>query len=361
MRTSVAAALAVLLLVPIGPLPAIAAPATIQNQPDSLVYGSTVNLATDATSGTVTLYKPSNDGSTCFTQVLSMPASYDGQIPSVYLDRAGMWRLEHRTGSSDDFTLFRVAPQPLRILATATPAPTGSYDYAIQIAQGDTKTPYAYVDAYFGSALVRHMRTDENGQATLLSAALPYAGTYDLVAYKDLGNPGFTYSNPFAEQNPAPCDGTYNAPELYQDGAEVGSGFSAITKDTVPFNIQVTDGAIQVRHIPASSTIQVETSSGDPVLPSNVQLLVNGASVTPASIGLSTTITLGQVVLSGSWDAPADVVVTLLADVNGDGIPEYTGTAQIQVRHDLPMRIIPVLANGSPDPNPTLAYRVPPP
>src|SRR5260221_703624 len=142
MQARLAALFAAFLLAPFSVAPVDAAPVTIQNAPSSLVYGLTVTINTDATTGTVSLFKPSTDG---------------------------------------------------------------------------------------------------NAQATLPAVALPYAGNYDLVSYKDLGNPGFTYSNAFVEQNPAPCDGTNNAPELYQDGAEVGSGFSSITKDTVSFNVQVTE------------------------------------------------------------------------------------------------------------------------
>lgn len=352
MKSRLAVALVALLVLPTS---LVQAGPGVRNP--ELRYGETVTLDTDATSGTVALYKPAIEGTSCWTQVLNMPAPYDGQLRAIQLDRAGVWRLDHTQGSTTQSTPIAVLPRDLRILVTAQP----DGDYDVQVAREATQVPNAYLDVHYGDALVRHLRTDAAGQATIHSSMLPYAGVYRLTAYRDLGSPPFVYSNAYLPQDPAPCDGTYNAPEEWADGAEVGQGFSSVTKDTVPLELRVTQGPIQVRHIQATSTIQLQTPDGAPLLPSQWELLVNGVPVSPDSIGLTIDVHPGSITIQGTWDAAADVVLEVVADSNSDGVPEYTGIAQIPVRADLPMRFVPVLSDGSPDPEPRLAYRVPAP
>jgi hypothetical protein len=352
MKSWLAVAIVALLVLP---TTFVQAGPTVRNP--ELRYGETVTLDTDATAGTIALYKPATEGTSCWTQVMNVPAPYDGQLRSIQLDRAGVWRLDHTQGSTTQSTHLTVLPRDLRILVTARP----NTDFDVQVARGPTQVPYAYLDVYYGDALVRHLRTDAAGQATIHSSMLPYAGVYRLTAYRDLGSPAFVYSNAYVPQQPAPCDGTYNAPEEWADGSEVGQGFSAVTKDTVPLELRVIQGPIQVRHIQSTSTVRVTTPDGAPLLPSRWDLLVNGLRVTPASIGLAIDVQPGRITLQGTWDASADVVLELVADSNADGVPEYNGLVQIPVRADLPMRLVPVLPDGSPDPEPRLAYRVPAP
>jgi hypothetical protein len=348
-------ALASLLLLP-------ALPALTVNAPQGLAWGNTVDLQTDQSSGTYTVLAPTQSGS-CHTAIATGTVPGDGRIPGVHLDRAGPWQLRVQGPTGAQNISFMVEPdgggatgpaRTLRILATpVNTAQAGVMDYDVQISRGG-QAVQAYADLYFGAQFLRHYSTDELGHLRIPHTALPYVGSYQVRAYKDLDPPTTPYPYAFQFQDSPPCDpaNPYDAPELYNVGPEQNAQSASIEHLEQPLVIQVLRGPIQVRHVAGLTVLQALGPAGIPVDPTQLTILAAGHAASPAALGLAVSSANGTINVNGTWDTPGDLAVLATVDLNGDGVAELQGQQTIAVQDSFPIRLEPLGGN--------LTYSVPP-
>jgi hypothetical protein len=339
-----------------GPL---AAALTVDVAPGSpaFVYGNTVTVNTDATSGTLAILAPYQDDD-CVLQVDSRSVALDGpNVGGLVLSRAGQWTIvNHPSGQSDT---FEVAPKPLSVIVTAVSSGSpGRFNYDIQVLNSDSSPAFgAYVDLALSNdpnVPLRHLQTDSSGRLTVSHLLLPFAGSYKVHAYKDADSPLATYPVGFVYQASPVCNPSapYDPPEFSNAQQTTGA---TISKMTETLQISVHPDATgnrpypgQSRNVPGAVSLDVEASTSAP-LSFDVELYQNGVVASPASLGLTLTkntispTKAGNFTLSGLWNSASDVRALVKVHRNSatDSTPEYQGEFTVPVLQDVPVTVHP--------------------
>lgn len=304
-------------------------------------YGDpSASIRTDAQDGTLRLWKPTQVGD-CRDFVTTQNAAASNTFTGIHLDRAGYWSVDHETGSGTTTTSFRVEPQALRILVTPIDAGRGDWDYDVHIVHDGAAAPNAYLDLYHQDVFIRHYRSDDEGTLRIHHADLPIAGTYELRAYKDLDEPVTEYLNAYTPPGAPSCDANkpVDEPELLGLEAELSPGHDAVQRFTDELVLQHEDRAL-IRNQDATLHLGVTDRRGFDVLATRVELVRDGQTVTPASLGLTAELLAGEVVLSGSWGFEGGLLVRVERDANGDGELEHRGSLQLYVHPPRPVRMV---------------------
>ncbi|MHB8634648.1 MAG: hypothetical protein ACYDBQ_11930 [Thermoplasmatota archaeon] len=314
--------LVVLFLIP-WPLP-VAADLQVSSQP--LHYGDVATLTTNAQSGNLTILAPES-GPACYS-VARVQGAGNGTVADLPLDRAGTWRLVHDSGGQESATAFRVLPRPL-----AVEAGTRNGTLHVRVANDTGPAGGAALDFYLDGAPILHRWTNVTGDLALPLSDLPFAGLYDVAAYRDLGEPPFPYQAPFTYADPAPCDGSYDAPDEY------GNLAHAVARPAMRVPVSLAGG---VQHAGAGGAAAITWPGNLSLPPPTVHLQAAGRLVAAADVALVANESLGRLVLSGIWEAPGNLSVLLEWDGNGDGVADATARAEIVVEPEGALGIVPV-------------------
>lgn len=338
-------------------------------------YGQTVTFDTDASDGTLGMYAPilDDDTDSCHELVATQGAAPSGTLSSIALDRAGDWIIRHTHDGNVDDIHVQVEPRLLRILGTENP--DGST--TITIVDGSTPVPFAWVDLYhvpLGSSqsddlrdhddaiqagdysFRRHMRADSQGEVLVTDTMMPFAGSYRIVAYKDLDQgpdqPLTSYGTSFTYQDLSCQDALnagYDEPELAGVGPELSGNFEGLYVDTQELAVTHVNDFPPIKGLESNHRYIMDTTSLVHVNVYQAGLLIN-----PLDVGLMIQENVGEFIVDGSWLTDSDLRFEAIVDKNSDGIPEQTGFFNQVVRQDLPLRIVPA-------PGTTLDFTVPAP